>query len=110
MSYRAITAPQCSMGISCETTQSFMGPVLGSESCSRWFHSNAVVEAFWSTLKVELVQRHTWATRAMARQGVFEWVESFYNLQRLHSSLRYRAPAAYEAAVTGGASRAGAAA
>ena len=69
---------------------------------------NAVVEAFWSTLKVELVQRHTRPTRAMARQAVFEWIESFYNLRRLHSSLGYRTPAAYEAAATGGASRTGA--
>lgn len=69
---------------------------------------NAVAEAFWSTLKIELVHRHTWPTRAMARQAVFEWIESFYNLQRLHSSLGYRTPAAYEAALTGGAYRSGA--
>lgn len=68
---------------------------------------NAVLEAFWSTLKVELVQRYPWATRALARQAVFEWIESFYNLRRLHSSLGYQTPAAYEAAV---AARAGAAA
>lgn len=68
---------------------------------------NAVVEAFWSTLKVELVHRHVWATRAQARQAVFEWIEAFYNRQRLHSSLGYQTPAAYEAAV---AARAGAAA
>ena len=68
---------------------------------------NAVIEAFWSTLKVELVQRYAWATRALARQAIFEWIESFYNLRRLHSSLGYRTPAAYEAAV---AARAGVAA
>ena len=60
---------------------------------------NAVVEAFWSTLKVELVHRQVWATRAKARQAVFEWIESFYNVRRLHSSLGYRTPATYEAAV-----------
>ncbi len=58
---------------------------------------NAVAEAFWSTLKEELVHRQAWATRAMARQAVFEWIEGFYNLRRLHSSLGYRTPAAYEA-------------
>jgi putative transposase len=46
-----------------------------------------VVEV-WSTLKVELVQRRTCPTGAMARPAVFEWIESFYNLQ--HSSLGYR--------------------
>ena len=69
---------------------------------------NAVAEAFWSTLKIELVQRQAWPTRAVARQAVFEWIESFYNLRRLHSSLGYRTPAAYEAALTSGASRTGA--
>ncbi len=69
---------------------------------------NAVVEAFWSTLKVELVHRHVWATRAQARQAVFEWIDAFYNRQRLHSSLGYRTPAAYEADVTIGVRAAGA--
>jgi putative transposase len=63
---------------------------------------NAVVEAFWSTLKVELAQRQAWATRAEARQAVFEWIEVFYNRQRLHSSLGCRTPAAYEADIAAG--------
>jgi transposase InsO family protein len=70
---------------------------------------NAVIEAFWSTLKVELVHRHVWATRAQARQAVFEWIEAFYNRQRLHSSLGYRTPVGYEADVTIGVRAAGAA-
>ena len=69
---------------------------------------NAVIEAFWSTLKIELVHRQAWPTRAMARQAVFEWIESFYNLKRLHSSLGYRTPAAYEATIDCSASRTGA--
>lgn len=78
-----------------------------SVSRPRQCWDNAVIEAFWSTLKVELVHRQVWATRAQARQAVFEWIEAFYNRQRLHSSLGYQTPAAYEAAV---AARAGAAA
>jgi putative transposase len=58
---------------------------------------NAVVESFYSTLKVELIHRHAWPTRAQARQAVFEFIEVFYNRQRLHSSLGYVTPAAYEA-------------
>ncbi len=42
---------------------------------------------FYSTLKVELIHRHAWPTCAQARQAVFEFVEVFYNRQRLHSSL-----------------------
>jgi transposase InsO family protein len=57
---------------------------------------NAVMESFYSTLKVELIHRHAWPTRAQARQAVFEYVEVFYNRQRLHSSLGYATPAAYE--------------
>jgi transposase InsO family protein len=80
-----------------------------SVSRPRQCWDNAVVEAFWSTLKVELVHRYVWATRAQARQAVFEWIEAFYNRQRLHSSLGYRTPAAYEADVTIGVKAAGAA-
>lgn len=69
---------------------------------------NAVMESFYSTLKVELIHRHAWPTRAEARQAVFEFVEVFYNRQRLHSSLGYTTPAAYETCLAS-ARRAGAA-
>jgi putative transposase len=68
-----------------------------SLSRPRQVWDNAVVESFYSTLKVELIHRHAWPTRVQARQAVFEFVEVFYNRQRLHSSLGYVAPAAYEA-------------
>jgi transposase InsO family protein len=60
---------------------------------------NAVVESFYSTLKIELVHRRSWATRAEARQAIFEFIELFYNRRRLHSSLSYQTPAEYEAGV-----------
>jgi len=62
---------------------------------------NAVAESFWSTLKEELVYQHSWPTRARARQAIFEFVEVFYNRQRLHSSLGYLSPAEYEARGSG---------
>jgi transposase InsO family protein len=69
------------------------------QSCSRprqcW--DNAVAESFFATLKLELVYRQPLPTRAAARQAVFEYVEIFYNRQRLHSALGYRSPAEYEA-------------
>ena len=68
-----------------------------SLSRPRQVWDNAVVESFYSTLKVELIHRHAWPTRDQARRAVFEFVEVFYNRQRLHSSLGYVAPAAYEA-------------
>ena len=58
---------------------------------------NAVAESFFATLKTELIDGRSWATRAQARGAVFEFIEVFYNRQRLHSSLNYLTPAEYEA-------------
>jgi putative transposase len=60
---------------------------------------NAVAESFFATLKTELVYRMSWPTRAAARSAVFEYIEVFYNRRRLHSSLGYRPPVEYEAAL-----------
>jgi putative transposase len=57
---------------------------------------NAVAESFFATVKVELVHDATWATRAAARAGLFEYIEVFYNGQRRHSSLGYLSPRAFE--------------
>ncbi len=61
-------------------------------------YDNAVMEAFWSTLKLELVYRQEqgFGTRAAARGALFEYIEVFYNRQRLHSALGYQSPAAFE--------------
>lgn len=58
---------------------------------------NAVVESFFATLEVELLQDAAWATRDQARRDIFEFIEVWYNRQRRHSSLGYRSPAQYEA-------------
>jgi transposase InsO family protein len=58
---------------------------------------NACVESFWATLKTELVNHEHYATRDQARQSIFEYIEVFYNRQRLHSSLGYLSPEAFEA-------------
>jgi putative transposase len=58
---------------------------------------NAAMESFWATLKTELVYREHYATRAQAQQSIFEYIEVFYNRQRLHSALGYVSPAAFEA-------------
>jgi len=57
---------------------------------------NAMAERFFATLKAELVDARTWPTRAAARLAIFEWLEVWYNRQRRHSALGYRAPVAYE--------------
>jgi putative transposase len=53
---------------------------------------NAVAESFFSALKNEMFHHHRFATRARARFAVADYIEIFYNRQRLHSSLGYRTP------------------
>lgn len=54
---------------------------------------NAVAESFFATLKTELTDGKQWSGRAELRAAVFDYVEVFYNRQRLHSTLGYRTPA-----------------
>ena len=68
---------------------------------------NAVAESFFATLKTEEVQDQPYETRAQARRYVFDYLEVFYNRQRRHSSLGFKSPAAFEAAMLNrGSSRA----
>ena len=57
---------------------------------------NAVAESFFATLKNELVHGRSWTTRLELRSAVFEYIESFYNRRRLHSSLGYKTPSEVE--------------
>lgn len=56
---------------------------------------NAVSESFFGTLKCELDE--PFATRATAHTKLFDYIEVFYNRQRLHSTLNYMSPVDYEA-------------
>jgi len=60
---------------------------------------NAVMESFFATLKKELIHHQRYETRASARQSIFEYIEIFYNRERLHSSLGYQSPEMLEQAV-----------
>jgi len=62
-------------------------------------YDNAVMESFWGTLKTELIYHQTYATREDAKRSIFEYIEVFYNRIRLHSSLGYQSPEAFEAAL-----------
>jgi transposase InsO family protein len=57
---------------------------------------NAVAESFFATVKVELVHDAAWATRAVARTELVDYLELFYNGQRRHSALGYLSPRAFE--------------
>ena len=59
-------------------------------------YDNAVVESFFSNLKNEMVHHHTFDTREQARAAIFDYIEVFYNRQRVHSALNYKTPIQYE--------------
>ena len=70
--------------------------IVGSMSRRGDCWDNAVAESFFATLKTELVYQSHWSTRAAARSAIFEYIESFYNRRRRHSSLAYLSPADFE--------------
>jgi len=59
-------------------------------------YDNALMESFFGTLKTECVDRQSYQSLSQARQSIFEYLEAFYNRQRLHSSLGYVSPVTYE--------------
>ena len=61
---------------------------------------NSVMESFFKTLKVERVHRLQYETRAQARLDLVDWMEGFYNSQRLHSSIDYQSPTEFERSLT----------
>jgi transposase InsO family protein len=59
-------------------------------------YDNAFVESFFRTLKVELIYNRKFKTRKEAETAIFEFIEVWYNRQRIHSSLDYMTPEEYE--------------
>jgi putative transposase len=59
-------------------------------------YDNAPVESFFSTLKNELVRHRQFQSQAEARYAIAEYIERFYNCQRLHQALAYRSPEEFE--------------
>ncbi len=59
-------------------------------------YDNAPMESFFATLKTELVHHCRFETREQAQAALFDYMEIFYNRQRIHSSLDYRTPADFE--------------
>jgi len=70
--------------------------MLGSMSRKGNCYDNATMESFFATLKTELNINQPFTTMEEARQTIFDYIEIFYNRQRLHSSLNYRSPVDYE--------------
>ena len=55
-------------------------------------YDNAVAESFFSTVKNELTVEQHYASRRDAQTALFEYIEAFYNRQRIHQTLGYRTP------------------
>ena len=58
-------------------------------------YDNAAAESFFGTLKTECADVQ-FADRTQARSAIFEYIEVWYNRQRLHSSLGYKSPMEFE--------------
>jgi putative transposase len=67
-----------------------------SRTANCW--DNAAMESFFATLAKECTDRIHWQTRQQARSAIFEYLECFYNPIRLHSTLQYCSPLAFERA------------
>lgn len=61
---------------------------------------NAMMESFWSSMQIELLDRQRWKTRVELSNAIFDYLEIFYNRQRRHSALGYRTPVEYELSFT----------
>ena len=57
---------------------------------------NAMMESFWSSMQIELLNRRRWKTRVELANAIFEYIEIFHNRRRRHSALGYRTPIEYE--------------
>jgi transposase InsO family protein len=70
-------------------------PSMGSVGDS---YDNALMENFWSTLKIELVYRRSWRTRDEAENAIFAYIDTWYNTERIQKDLGWRSPDEYETA------------
>ncbi|WP_443029639.1 integrase core domain-containing protein [Spirillospora sp. NBC_01491] len=57
---------------------------------------NAMMESFWGTMQLELLDTKKWSTRAELAAAMFEWIECWYNPFRRHSSIGMLSPVAFE--------------
>ncbi len=63
-------------------------------------YDNSMIEAFWSRMQVELLDRRRWTTRVELANAIFEYLEIFHNRQRRHSSLGMLTPIQFETVST----------
>lgn len=59
-------------------------------------YDNAMMESFWGTMQLELLDSRTWQTREELANAIFEWIECWYNPNRRHSSIGMHSPITFE--------------
>jgi putative transposase len=75
--------------------------LLGSMGSVGDCYDNAMMESFWGTMQMELLDSRTWETRDQLANAIFEWIECWYNPKRRHSGIQMHSPATFEALHTG---------
>lgn len=70
--------------------------IILSMSAKGYCYDNAAMESFFHTLKTEHVYFYKFATTKEAATSIFEYIESFYNRRRIHSTLGYLSPVEFE--------------
>jgi putative transposase len=60
-------------------------------------YDNAMMESFWGTMQLELLDKNQWKTREELANSIFEWIECWYNPKRRHSSIGMHSPVTFEA-------------
>ena len=71
--------------------------ILGSMGSIGDCYDNAMIESFWGTLQLELLDTKEWATRDELANAIFEWIECWYNPTRRHSSIGMHSPVDFDA-------------
>jgi putative transposase len=64
-------------------------------------YDNAMIESFWGTMQLELLDTKAWQTRDELANAIFEWIECWYNPNRRHSSVGMHSPVTFETLHTG---------
>jgi putative transposase len=64
-------------------------------------YDNSMMESFWGTLQLELLDSKEWQNREELANAIFEWIECWYNPARRHSSIGMHSPVTYDTLHTG---------
>ena len=70
--------------------------LLGSMGKAACAYDNSLMESFFGSMQIELLDRCSWATRAELAQAIVEWIEAWYHPRRRHSALGCVSPVDYE--------------